>query len=326
MAREDILLREITTGELSEQIQDLRNDILTHDHLASGNSKVLSGIVTGDLQSSNYISGLSGWQIKGTGDAEFTNILVTGGIITGATFQTSTSGARVVITGNDAYFYDDTTGGSSPVTGDVASIYFPRTDDDTKRFVMQKRAGINFDDEDVMEMFYSSVAGDGRENYIFVGRAGDEEIADTKLDVISTNFTGVYELIHTAANTAFMRVISSGYSGAQGAGLFGLGDADHARVTFGCVSNPTDIVFTGSPTFAVGDTITGNGTGATALITNKTDANNYKITLMNGTFDPNVDDACTTNGGGGGSGTGILLFYPPPFHLILGNFELVFLH
>ena len=60
--REDILLREISTAEIWAEVQKLRNELQTHNHLTSG-SQLLTGEVAGILQSTNFVSGSSGWRI-----------------------------------------------------------------------------------------------------------------------------------------------------------------------------------------------------------------------------------------------------------------------
>ena len=111
------------------------------------------------------------------------------GKITGTTLQTSEQGARVIVGGigdeiNDILLLDDSTGGVSPITGNTASLNFKRLDDNTQSFKIQKRSGINDDDENVMEFFYEKVANDSQKNYIFLGRKGDGIISDSKTDII----------------------------------------------------------------------------------------------------------------------------------------------
>lgn len=71
-------------------------------------SKLIAGTlrVTEYIQSTGFVAGSTGWQIKGDGTAEFatgtfrgsvTGATITGGTITGATIQTAASGARVVL-------------------------------------------------------------------------------------------------------------------------------------------------------------------------------------------------------------------------------------
>lgn len=106
--RPDIPLREITTEEVWQEVQRLRTELKTHNHLTFG-TQLLTGAVRGILQSPNFISGVSGWQLTPTGSFEgntgtFRGDLsgnnITGATITGGTIQTATgSGARIVMAG-----------------------------------------------------------------------------------------------------------------------------------------------------------------------------------------------------------------------------------
>lgn len=103
---------------------------------------------------------------------------IKGGEITGTKFQTSKNGARVIIGGvgedsNDITLVDETNGGTTPITGNTASIDFARSDDSTQKFIIQKRSGVNDDDENVMEMFFDKAANDNQNNWFFIGKKGD---------------------------------------------------------------------------------------------------------------------------------------------------------
>lgn len=135
------------------------------------------------------------------------------GIITGTKFQTSPSGARVIIGGigediNDIFLVDDTTGGTTPVTGNTASINFVRSDDSTQKFIIQKRAGKNDDDENVMEMFFDKAANDDQDNYIFIGKKGDVTLDETKTNIIQLEADGVINSL-----------VSNGYDSSSGDGV-----------------------------------------------------------------------------------------------------------
>jgi len=73
--RESIPLREITTEEIWQEVQRLRNELQTHNHLTSG-SQPINGVISGDLQSGNYVSGSSGWIIRQSGLAEFKDLIL----------------------------------------------------------------------------------------------------------------------------------------------------------------------------------------------------------------------------------------------------------
>lgn len=99
------------------------------------------------------------------------NQVVTATVITDCVIKTSSLPARVEVSGNDMYLYEQTTGGGGTVTGDTASIRFVRTDDNTKYYVLQKRAGKDNDLDNVLELFASPPATNAY-NYIFIGNDG----------------------------------------------------------------------------------------------------------------------------------------------------------
>lgn len=96
----------------------------------------------------------------------------TGTVISNCFIRTTDLPARVELSGNDAVFYDDSTGGTSPVTGDSALIKFVRSDDTSKFFSITKRASVFDDLDNVMDFYYSEPAS-GNYNFIFFGRSGD---------------------------------------------------------------------------------------------------------------------------------------------------------
>lgn len=85
---------------------------------------------------------------------------------------------------NDIYLYDDTTGGTTPVTGNTATINFLRSDDETQIFQMQKRSSANDDDGNVFEMFFNKDASGSGKNYIFLGTPGDVAKNLAKTDIL----------------------------------------------------------------------------------------------------------------------------------------------
>lgn len=250
-------------------------------------SKLRAGSLKIDeyLQSTGFVAGVSGWRITGDGSAQFKDISLVGGTFTGPTIQTATSGVRTVITGNDIYFFDDTTGGTDPITGDSATIFYPRTDDETQRFIMRKRAGINYDDENVMEMFFDKAANNGKENFLFIGRAGDQDIDEIKLDVITLNAKEIYQFSHYNGVAPVFAISKTDYSGAVSIGFFGMGVSGGTRQYFNFQDMGTPMVFTGSPDFDVGLTpIIGSSSGAYCYVNTKTDANNFVVSFIDGNF------------------------------------------
>lgn len=128
MARREIPLREITIEELWADLQKLRSEMATHNHLTSG-SLQLGGQVSGILESPNFVSGSFGWQLLPDGDVEFGSGTFRGtvnatagyfgsvanGISIGSTglelvgtgyIRTASSGARIEIVSNIMNIYD----------------------------------------------------------------------------------------------------------------------------------------------------------------------------------------------------------------------------
>lgn len=99
------------------------------------------------------------------------NQIVTGTIIVDCPYKSSSLPARVEISGNDINIYEDTTGGGGTIAGNTATLSFYRTDDNTKYFRFQKRAGKDNDLDNVLELFASPPAANAY-NYIFIGNDG----------------------------------------------------------------------------------------------------------------------------------------------------------
>lgn len=143
--RTEIPLREIIIERLWQEVQELRTKVETHNHLTFG-SQGLTGTVNGILQSPNFITGSSGWQIKPDGTIEansgtfrgtinatagyFGNI--TNGVSIGSTgleltgtgyIRTGSSGERVVINNSIIEVYD-TNGLSARISGNTGSAIY----------------------------------------------------------------------------------------------------------------------------------------------------------------------------------------------------------
>lgn len=95
--RPELPLREITTQEVWQEVQRLRTDLKTHNHLTFG-SQLLSGEVNGILQSPNFISGSSGYQILPSGSVEFNQGYFRGDLVIG-------SGNNIIIADPDHATY-----------------------------------------------------------------------------------------------------------------------------------------------------------------------------------------------------------------------------
>lgn len=132
------------------------------------------------------------------------------------TIITDSEGARVQIGGflngdnvNDIWLFDDTTGGGPGVSGNVASIYFVRTDDadpfnptlsQYPRFVIEKRKGSLDNDSNVGEVFFDQFAAGSGLNYIFIGRRGSA--LDMFTNTVSVNaYDGIEFGLHDLPTT-----------------------------------------------------------------------------------------------------------------------------
>lgn len=155
------------------------------------------GIYIGSASDASYLKyDVSAATLKIKGDITGSNI--TGSTITGGVLQTSTSGDRVVISGNDAFFYDATTGGGGNITGNVASIYFPRTDGNNGTFVIQKRKSTITNNGNVMEMFFENRHSTA-DNYLFIGREGNSSTGN--VDIMSMLVNSRFEITTKSSNS-----------------------------------------------------------------------------------------------------------------------------
>ncbi len=158
------------------------SDISTiqQSNLGDGYANGSVEVVNNNLQSGKFLTGVSGWSIDADGNAEFNNGTFRGDVEIG-----TPGGAEVVISGNDINLYDASVGGTTPVTGNTASINFIRASDHSRQFTIQKRASTASNNDDVFELF-STVPAVNRYNYIFIGRAGDQNESDWNVNSIST--------------------------------------------------------------------------------------------------------------------------------------------
>lgn len=112
----------------------------------------------------------------------------TGTVISNCFIRTTDLPARIELSGNDMRVFDDSTGGTSPVEGDTASINFIRSDDTSKFFTIEKRTSIVDDLGNVMNFFYSPPATGDHYNTVFFGRTGDK----TTVDTAQRNTSGIF--------------------------------------------------------------------------------------------------------------------------------------
>jgi hypothetical protein len=189
-------------------------------------------------------------------------------------------GTKMNITGNDIYLFDNSTGGTDPITGDAATIFFPRSDDNTQQFLIRKRAGVNYDDENVQEMFFDKAANNSRYNYLFIGRAGDQDADESNLNRVVISIKNTFEIDHyNAPSNPLMVIANSDWS------ELGVGTAGGTRTIMVFKDVGTNMVFTGSPDFTEGTIITGSTSGSTAYVGTKIDANNFKIVGIDKMFE-----------------------------------------
>ena len=119
MARESIPLRKITIEEIWAEIQKLRSEIQTHNHLDIGTAQPLTGTMNGIVQSGNFKSGSAGCQINfATGSVEFDDGYFRGDI-SGATGTFTSeiaigSGNNIFKADNNGIYLGDATFASAP--------------------------------------------------------------------------------------------------------------------------------------------------------------------------------------------------------------------
>lgn len=236
--------------------------------------------------------------------------IVTGTVITNCFIQTSALPSRVELSGNDAFFYDNSVGGTGSISGDSASIVFVRADQRDGTFIMRKRHGVNDDDENVFEMFYQEAAGSSQRNYMFIGRQGDASQGSYTDEIILHGVWGVRaEINRVYEYKSRPTIYTADYNKIDGSkeGVMTTiaGEGKDGYVGMGKLVEA--LTFASATSFAVGDTITGNATGATAKLIYKVSSSLFYADHTNNiAFNPATDNACTTNGAGGGSGTGDL--------------------
>lgn len=101
--------------------------------------------------------------------------VLTGTVITSCFIQTSALPSRVEIEGNDITLFDDTYTKNGEIIGDTSRITFTKGSSKAGKriisgFIMQKRALIGNDQDNVFEFYASD--NSPNTNYIFIGRRG----------------------------------------------------------------------------------------------------------------------------------------------------------
>jgi len=234
--------------------------------------------------------------------------VLTGTVIMSCFIMTSALPSRVELSGNDARFYDDSKGGGGSISGDSASMRFIRADGLPGALVIQKRHGKNNDAENVFEMFYDESASGGQNNYIFIGRSGIAESTNHTDFVVLHGVNSVraeINRVHEYQSRPSIVTFDYNKSDVTKDGVVSLLMSEGEDGIVGMGQMAELLTFVSNTSFAVGDTITGNITGATGKIIYKFDAKNFAINHTSyGVNFSTSDNACTTNGAGGGSGTG----------------------
>lgn len=88
----------LTIEKKNEGINDGNKNLVGDGSLGFGKLAIRNLNPTQDIQTSNFVSGTSGWQIKGDGDASFNNLTLTGGVIKyGKTSFTDTTNAGYIL-------------------------------------------------------------------------------------------------------------------------------------------------------------------------------------------------------------------------------------
>jgi|GEM_PF-6971042 len=235
--------------------------------------------------------------------------ILTGTVITACLFRSTDQSNKIEIKNNDMTLYDASAGGTGAITGDTSSIVFLRADGLPGEFLIQKRKSINSNLGNVFEMFYSEDASGVGKNYIFIGREGQGDNTSSHVNelVLHADDGVRFEInrVHNYINrpTVYSADLAP-LTGGDGiiTGIYGEGPDGFSTLSF----MVEVLFFTGTPDFHVGDTITGNSTGATALITKVYTASIFLADHTSYDVDFSAsDNACTTDGVGGGTGTGV---------------------
>ena len=118
-SQERVRLGKITTGNYGLKILDASGGTLMD---ISGSTAEISGLTigTGTIKTSNFSTGLSGWQIDSSGNAEFGNI-ISRGQIQASTFSydniTATAGSQIITKSASTVYQDMTVPTNGTVTG-----------------------------------------------------------------------------------------------------------------------------------------------------------------------------------------------------------------
>lgn len=138
------------------------------------------------IKSKNYLPGKRGFMLDG----------INGDIKCG----------MISIVKNDIVLKDLSIGGTSPVTGDISTIRFDRTDGLDGNFIFQKRKSTVSNLGNTVEMFYESYPTSGEKNSIYIGRRGNNlTSADAGAHYITIH---AKNLISLESDAAFDRTLA----------------------------------------------------------------------------------------------------------------------
>lgn len=126
--------------------------------------------------------------------------------------------------------WDNTIGGTNPVTGVSAQNIFASVGDSTQRYIINKRKSYHSDDDNVFEIYADKAANNSRFNYMFLGRKGDETPAEAHIDISAISTIGRFELDHKNSPTVpLWLVLDSGDTTLSGDATWGLGTSGGTR-------------------------------------------------------------------------------------------------
>jgi hypothetical protein len=132
----------------------------------------------------------------------------------GGTLMTAASGARVLIDdSNNISLFDASVGGGGTVTGNSSEIRLVKATQNTKYFVIQRRAGKDSNDDGVLEIFPTAPVSGGH-NFIFIGRDGVANTLKTAVVSVDANIVSS-ESYSTSNGLVQMRVTTDSSDSSQ---------------------------------------------------------------------------------------------------------------
>lgn len=128
---------------------------------------------------------------KGSEEDDGAPNILTGTVIVSCFIQTSALPSRIELEGNDLTFFDDTYAQGGEVVGDTSRMIFTHGSavqggTVTEGFIFEKRAS-NIDTYDNVLSIYATEPQTGKLNYLFVGRDGRGNNAETNYILFNIN-------------------------------------------------------------------------------------------------------------------------------------------